>query len=111
MSGRPVLLVTPLVPPDRVPSLHALHERVVYEQLKEYVGLLYDQALLLEGDHPRDPVAFAKAIALILDDPMLAAGMSSAAATKASRYTWSFAAARLRRLYSDLTSRQLVLGE
>ncbi len=59
----------------------------------------------------RDPVAFAKAIAQILDDHMLAAGMSSAAATKASRYTWGFAAARLRRVYSDLTSRQLVLGE
>ena len=59
----------------------------------------------------RDPVMFAKAIARILDDPMMAAGMSSAAATRASRYTWGFAAARLRRLYTDLTSRQLVLGE
>ena len=59
----------------------------------------------------RDPMMFAKSIARILDDPMLAAAMSSAAATKASRYTWSFAAARLRRLYTDLTSRQLVLGE
>jgi D-inositol-3-phosphate glycosyltransferase len=59
----------------------------------------------------RDPVAFAKAIGQILDDSMLAAGMSSAAASKASSYTWSFAAARLRRLYTDLTSRQLVLGE
>ncbi len=59
----------------------------------------------------RDPMMFAKSIARILDDPMLAAAMSSAAATKASRYTWGFAAARLRRLYADLTSRQLVLGE
>ena len=59
----------------------------------------------------RDPVVFAEAIAKILDDPMLAAGMSSAAATKAGSYTWGFAAARLRRLYTDLTSRQLVLGE
>ncbi|MEO6569995.1 MAG: glycosyltransferase [Ilumatobacteraceae bacterium] len=59
----------------------------------------------------RDPALFARAIARILDDPMLAAGMSSAAATKASTYTWSFAAARLRRLYTDLTVRQLVLGE
>jgi D-inositol-3-phosphate glycosyltransferase len=59
----------------------------------------------------RDPVVFANSIARILDDPMLAAAMSSAAATKASRYTWGFAAARLRRLYTDLTSRQLVLGE
>jgi len=59
----------------------------------------------------RDPVFFAEAIAKILDDPMMAAAMSSAAATRASRYTWGFAAARLRRLYTDLTSRQLVLGE
>ncbi len=31
MTGRPVLLVTPLVPPDRMASLHALHERVGLE--------------------------------------------------------------------------------
>jgi molecular chaperone HtpG len=36
------------------------------EQLKEYVELLYDQALLLEGDHPRDPVAFAKALSKLM---------------------------------------------
>lgn len=30
--------------------------------LKEYVGLLYDQALLMEGAKPKDPVAFAKAV-------------------------------------------------
>jgi len=59
----------------------------------------------------RDPAVFARAIAAVLDDPMLAAGMSSAAATKAKQYTWGFAAARLRRLYTDLTARQLVLGE
>lgn len=59
----------------------------------------------------RDPRQFAAAIARILDDPLLAASMSVASARRASRYTWGFAAARLRRLYSDLTSRQLVLGE
>jgi len=36
------------------------------EQLKEYVDLLYDQALLLEGDHPRDPVAFARAMSKLM---------------------------------------------
>ncbi len=36
------------------------------EKLKEYVGLLYDQALLLEGAHPRDPVAFAKAVSRLM---------------------------------------------
>lgn len=59
----------------------------------------------------RDPRRFADAIARILDDPLLAASMSVAAAERASRYTWGFAAARLRRLYTDLTVRQLVLGE
>lgn len=56
----------------------------------------------------RDPVLFAKAIARILDEPMLAASMSHASACRASNYTWGFAAARLRRLYTDLTARQLV---
>jgi hypothetical protein len=37
--------------------------------------------------------------------------MSVAAAERAKRYTWSFAAARLRRLYADLTARQLVVCE
>jgi len=36
------------------------------DQLKEYVDLLYDQALLLEGDHPRNPVAFAKALSKLM---------------------------------------------
>ena len=36
------------------------------ERLKEYVGLLYDQALLLEGDHPRDPVGFARAMSKLM---------------------------------------------
>jgi glycosyltransferase involved in cell wall biosynthesis len=59
----------------------------------------------------RDPAAFAKAVARILDEPLLAEAMSAAASARASRYTWGFAAARLRRLYTDLTARQLVLGE
>ncbi len=36
------------------------------ERLNEYVNLLYDQALLLEGDRPRDPVAFAKAMSRLM---------------------------------------------
>ena len=59
----------------------------------------------------RDPTRFAKAIAQILDEPLLAEAMSAASADRAARYTWGFAAARLRRLYSDLKPRQLVLGE
>lgn len=59
----------------------------------------------------RDPTRFAKAIGQILDEPLLAKSMANASAARAARYTWGFAAARLRRLYSDLTARQLVLGE
>jgi D-inositol-3-phosphate glycosyltransferase len=59
----------------------------------------------------RDPVEFAAAINRVLDDPLLGASMSVAAAARAKRYTWSFAAARLRRLYADLTARQLVVCE
>ena len=34
--------------------------------------------------------------------------MSAAATTRARQYTWSFTAARLRRLYADLLARQRV---
>ena len=56
----------------------------------------------------RDPSHFAQRIASILNDPALAASMSVRAAERARRYTWSFAAARLRRVYSDLAVRELV---
>ena len=60
---------------------------------------------LIEG---RDPGDYARAIDEILGHPELAASMGAAAVERARRYTWSFAAARLRRLYSDLTVRELV---
>jgi molecular chaperone HtpG len=41
-------------------------------QLKEYAGLLYDQALLLEGDKPRDPVAFSKALSKLMAEGVTA---------------------------------------
>jgi D-inositol-3-phosphate glycosyltransferase len=56
----------------------------------------------------RDPAEYANAISEILDRPTIADGMSLAAARSARQYTWSTTAARLRRLYSDLTSRALV---
>ncbi|MGI9644320.1 MAG: glycosyltransferase [Ilumatobacteraceae bacterium] len=59
----------------------------------------------------RDPTDYAKAIAEILDDDSLRASMGHAAVERARRYTWSFAAARLRRLYADLTVRELVACE
>jgi len=34
--------------------------------LKEYIGLLYDQALLLEGSKLKDPAAFARSIAKLM---------------------------------------------
>ena len=57
----------------------------------------------------RQPDIFARHIATILDDPSVAANMSAQAAERAKAYTWSFAAARLRRAYTDLTSRDRVV--
>jgi len=56
----------------------------------------------------RDPSMFADRIRRILDDPVLAASMRVRAAERARRYTWSFAAARLRRVYADLAVNELV---
>jgi D-inositol-3-phosphate glycosyltransferase len=56
----------------------------------------------------RDPDDYAAAISEILRDDALRTRMSVAAVERARRYTWSFAAARLRRLYGDLTVRELV---
>jgi len=61
--------------------------------------------LLIEG---RDPAAFADAIAGLLAEPARARAMGAAGAARARGYTWSTAAARLRRVYADLTQRQLV---
>jgi D-inositol-3-phosphate glycosyltransferase len=55
--------------------------------------------VLVDG---REPHRFGRAIAQILDDPAGAAAMGAAAAVRAKRFTWSFTAARLRRLYVDL---------
>ena len=56
----------------------------------------------------RDPNMFAQYTAELLKNPALASAMSIAAAERGRRYTWSFAAARLRRVYTDITSRALV---
>ena len=56
----------------------------------------------------RDPEMFAKYTAELLNNPALASAMSIAAAERGRRYTWNFAAARLRRVYTDITSRALV---
>ena len=56
----------------------------------------------------RDPNMFAQYTAELLKNPALASAMSITAAERGRRYTWSFAAARLRRVYTDITSRALV---
>ncbi len=60
---------------------------------------------LVEG---RRPEAYAAWVAEILGDAGLAGHLALGARQRAAGYTWSTAAARLRRLYADLTARQLV---
>jgi D-inositol-3-phosphate glycosyltransferase len=60
---------------------------------------------LVEG---RDPSRFAAYAAELVTRPELARATGEAAARVARRYTWSIAAGRLRRLYQDLTQKQLV---
>jgi D-inositol-3-phosphate glycosyltransferase len=56
----------------------------------------------------RDPADYADRIGLILGDPLLATDLGRAASVRACDYTWSTAAARLRRLYADISARALV---
>jgi len=53
----------------------------------------------------RSPAAFARAAAVILDDPGLAARLSGAAVAHARTFTWAGAANRLAGLLSGLTDR------
>jgi D-inositol-3-phosphate glycosyltransferase len=63
---------------------------------------------LVEG---RRPEVFAAYTAEVLENPALAAELQRNAAERGRRYTWSLAAARLRRLYGDLTVRVPVACE
>jgi D-inositol-3-phosphate glycosyltransferase len=56
----------------------------------------------------RDPQAFADAVRSVLGDRQRAQAMGAAAAIRARDYTWSTAAARLRRTYTDLAQRSRV---
>ncbi len=60
---------------------------------------------LIDGRQPGD---YAAAVRKIVEDPSLATELGARAATHARTYTWSTAAARLRRIYADLTARTLV---
>jgi D-inositol-3-phosphate glycosyltransferase len=53
----------------------------------------------------RNPSDYAAAISKLLGDEQLSLKMDAAAADHARQYTWSTTAARLRRLYADLTLR------
>jgi D-inositol-3-phosphate glycosyltransferase len=66
---------------------------------------------LVEGASGADEgreTAFAERTSELLGDEHLAREMGVAAAERARRYTWPISAARLRRLYADLTARSLV---
>lgn len=65
----------------------------------------HETGRLIDG---RDPYDYARAVASIIDDRHRRAAMGSAALERSRGYSWGFAAARLRRLYSDLTVRELV---
>jgi D-inositol-3-phosphate glycosyltransferase len=57
----------------------------------------------------RDPAVFAHYLREIIDNPTHAKALGERGAARAARYTWAFAAARLRRLYADLGVRERVL--
>jgi len=56
----------------------------------------------------RDPAAYAAPVAMLLEDPELAAEFGARASARSRTYSWSITAARLRRLYGDLVARGLV---
>ncbi len=64
-----------------------------------------DTGFLVPG---RGPEVFARHTRWLLDHPEAARHMGDRAAARAHRYTWSLAAARLRRMYSDLRAGALV---
>lgn len=64
-----------------------------------------DTGFLVED---RDPGTYAAYVDHLLGDPAAAHAMGRRAAERAARYTWSLAAARLRRVYADLTVGALV---
>jgi D-inositol-3-phosphate glycosyltransferase len=61
-----------------------------------------ETGFLVEG---RDPLEWATAVALLLDDRDLAASMGARASARSGRWSWCMTAARLRRLCTDLVER------
>jgi D-inositol-3-phosphate glycosyltransferase len=60
---------------------------------------------LVEG---RDPLVYAGHIDELLANPRLSSAIGTRAALRARQYSWKLAAARLRRVYSDLLVARLV---
>jgi len=58
--------------------------------------------LRIEG---RDPAAWADAVGRVLEDPVLAENLSAEAASTARAFTWTATAARLRRVYEEISAR------
>lgn len=56
----------------------------------------------------RNPADYAAAMRKILEDPSFAERLSTQAATHARSFTWSTSAAKLRRVYNDLTTGALI---
>ena len=61
-----------------------------------------ETGLLVDG---RDPLEWATAVGLLLDDRELAAAMGARASARSGRWSWCMTAARLRRLCTDLVER------
>ena len=66
-----------------------------------------ETGLLVEG---RDPLEWATAVALLLDDRDLASEMGARASARSGRWSWCMTAARRRRLCRDLVERTPVTG-
>jgi D-inositol-3-phosphate glycosyltransferase len=81
---------------------------VVASAVGGLLNIVHDDVtgVLVEG---RRPERFARAVGALIDDPAVAAAMGAAAAVRARRFTWSFTAARLRRLYGDLIEQRTPL--
>lgn len=64
-NSKRILEINPAHP--LIESMNSIFEKNMdHPILKEYAKLLYDQALLLEGSKPKDPVAFSKTMSKIM---------------------------------------------
>jgi len=64
-----------------------------------------ETGFLIEG---REPCHFSDRVSWLIADPGLRAELGHVAAARSWRYSWNMTTARLRRLYADLSARELV---